>query len=147
MCSTVVLLGFALTSHYLKHTGHTWSAFLDFTLLFFSSLLLFEMWNIYDLKGSTQIQSGNGRCPWTSACCSILCYPPTPTPTYPLCARTITAFRSEGGLTVGLTLGSGYLSKHCYNKIWRKFSYMTTVHLSVFFSVLLTCLQTLIVKQ
>lgn len=99
------------------------------------------MWNIYDLKESTQMQSGNGRCPWTSACCSILCYPP---PTYPLCARTIRAFRSEGGLTAGLTVGSGYLCEHCFNKIRRKFSYMTSIHLPVFFSVLLTCLKTLL---
>lgn len=30
----------------------------------------------------TQIQSGKGRCPWTSVCCSILCYPPPPTPSF-----------------------------------------------------------------
>lgn len=60
-----------------------------------------SVWNVTLVRAEmvswyTEIQSGKGRCPWTSACCSILCY----TSPHPLCTGTITAFggEREGGI-------------------------------------------------
>lgn len=77
---------------------------------------------------------------------SVLFHLVLPPPSRPLCTGTITALRTKGGLTAGLTVVSGYLSKHCHNKIWRKLSYMTTGPSSCI-SLYAVYLKTLIVKQ
>lgn len=91
----------------------------------------------------TWMQSGKGRCPWTSSCCLHLVLPhPHPT-SHPLCSETKTAFRNErwGGL---LTVGSGYLLEHWNNKIWQKPGNRS---LSVFLSTLFACSKIAAVKS